>query len=215
MMRVSSSLIALSHLFGFMLSSVYGIHHHEDSHEKMTVDSRSFGGGLQNSELENSEQDQRRLNQSSPTISQVRISAMLDFAFYAFLHIGTFLFIFHLCLQYFQSLTLLLQRQAYLDRENTKVDGLVFLGVSLSRHSHWGHPGSATHQTAFDFNEIQDRDYEFVESTNDDGWLAGGGEPGPPTSYKLRAKDSSHIEIMRIGTHNPKWGGLKKADIIL
>jgi len=51
-------------------------------------------------------------------------------------------------------------------------------------------------------------------STNDDGWLAGGGEPGPPESYKLAAKDSSHVEIMRIGTYRPEWGGVEEKDIV-
>ena len=94
------------------------------------------------------------------------------------------------------------------------MDGLAFLGLSLTRFSEEGHPKSATHQTAFDLNEVQDREYEYIFSTNDDGWLAGGGEPGPPKSYKLAAKDSSHVEIMRIGTFNPEWGGIKPGDII-
>lgn len=70
------------------------------------------------------------------------------------------------------------------------------------------------HQQAFDFDLVQDRDYEHVFSTNDDGWLVGGGEPGPPTSYKLPAKDSAHVEIMRIGTYEPAWGGMYRKDII-
>lgn len=94
------------------------------------------------------------------------------------------------------------------------MDGLAFLGLSLSRRSDQGHPDSITHQTAFDFNEVIDRDYEFIFSTNDDGWLVGGGEYGPPKSYKLAAKDSAHVEIMRIGTFEPNWGGLSKSDII-
>jgi hypothetical protein len=101
-----------------------------------------------------------------------------------------------------------------LDPTKSKVDGLAFLGLSLSRRSEQGHPDSITHQTAFDFNEVIDRDYTHIFSTNDDGWLVGGGEPGPPKSYKLPAKDSAHVEIMRIGTFNPEWGGLAKQDII-
>ena len=96
----------------------------------------------------------------------------------------------------------------------SKVDGLAFLGLSLTRHSDKGHPDSITHQTAFDLNNVLDRDYEFLSSTNDDGWLAGGGEPGPPETYKLAAKDSSHVEIMRIGTYRPEWGGVEEKDII-
>lgn len=69
-----------------------------------------------------------------------------------------------------------------LDPENSKVDGLAFLGLSLARnHYHainedddkeqmLGHPDSYTHQTAFDLNEVIDRDYEFLQSTDDNGW---------------------------------------------
>lgn len=98
--------------------------------------------------------------------------------------------------------------------EKSKVDGLAFLGLSLSRASAAGHPDSITHQEEFDLNEILDRDYEFIFSTNDDGWLVGGGEPGPPKSYKLAAKDSAHVEIMRIGTYSPKWGGINEEEVI-
>lgn len=51
--------------------------------------------------------------------------------------------------------------------------------------------------------------YKYIRSTNDDGWLVGGGEPGPPKSYKLAASDSAHVEIMRIGTYNEDWGGVQ------
>ena len=94
------------------------------------------------------------------------------------------------------------------------VDGLAFLGLSLSQKSNIGHPDSVTHQKAFDLNKIQDREYKYLFSTNDDGWLVGGGEPGPPKSYKLAAKDSAHVEIMRIGTYRPEWGGVRAEDII-
>jgi len=71
--------------------------------------------------------------------------------------------------------------------EASKVDGLAFIGLSLARKSEVGHQGSRTHQTAFDLNDILDRNYEYFASTNDDGWLVGGGEAGPPKSYKLPA----------------------------
>lgn len=101
-----------------------------------------------------------------------------------------------------------------LDPSKSKVDGLAFLGLSLTRKSASGHPESITHQEAFDLNEVQDRDYEFIISTNDDGWLVGGGEPGPPDSYKLAAKDTGHVELLRIGTYRPEWGGLAQKDVI-
>ena len=101
-----------------------------------------------------------------------------------------------------------------LDPHKSKVDGLAFLGLSLSRKSSLGHPDSITHQEAFDLNEVQDREYEYIFSTNDDGWLVGGGEPGPPSSYKLAAKDTAHVELLRIGTYRPDWGGVLESDII-
>eukprot|EP00980_Cylindrotheca_fusiformis_P006820 scaffold1427_cov63-Cylindrotheca_fusiformis.AAC.3 len=101
-----------------------------------------------------------------------------------------------------------------LDPEQSKVDGLAFLGLSLSRKSKQGHPDSVTHQESFDFNEILDRSYDYIFSTNDDGWLVGGGEPGPPISYKLAAKDSAHVELIRIGTYHKEWGGVPLVDLL-
>ncbi|KAL3910656.1 MAG: hypothetical protein SGARI_002018 [Bacillariaceae sp.] len=101
-----------------------------------------------------------------------------------------------------------------LDPSKSKVDGLAFLGLSLAQNSEQGHAESATHQTAFDLNNVLDRDYEFLFSTNDDGWLVGGGEPGPPTTYKLAAKDSAHVEVMRIGTYRKEWGGVPLEEIL-
>lgn len=101
-----------------------------------------------------------------------------------------------------------------LDPSKSKVDGLAFLGLSLTRKGARGHPDSTTHQQAFDLDLVQDRDYEYIFSTNDDGWLVGGGEPGPPVSYKLKAPDSAHVEIMRIGTYEPNWGGVFRKDIV-
>ena len=55
----------------------------------------------------------------------------------------------------------------------------VTIGLSLSRrHAGVGHPDTVTRQTAFDFNELQDRNYKYVSSTDPAGWRAGGGENG-------------------------------------
>ena len=55
----------------------------------------------------------------------------------------------------------------------------VTIGLSLSRRSSaLGHPDTVTRQTAFDFNELQDREYKYVSSTDSSGWRAGGGERG-------------------------------------
>jgi len=101
-----------------------------------------------------------------------------------------------------------------LDPSKSKVDGLAFLGLSLTQKSDLGHQNSQTHQTAFDLNKVLDRKYQYLFSTNDDGWLVGGGEPGPPTSYKLPAPDSAHVELLRIGTYEPNWGGVPLKEII-
>ncbi len=58
----------------------------------------------------------------------------------------------------------------------------VTIGLSLSRRSSSGHRDTVTRQTAFDFNELQDREYKYVSSTDTSGWLAGGGEKGEETS---------------------------------
>jgi len=101
-----------------------------------------------------------------------------------------------------------------LDPSKSKVDGLAFLGLSLARKSEQGHPESYTHQRAFDLNDVLDREYDFIFSTDDNGCLVGGGEPGPPSSYKLALKDSAHVEMMRIGNYRKEWGGVPQEDII-
>ena len=85
----------------------------------------------------------------------------------------------------------------FLDPINSKVDGLAFLGLSLSRNHYFGrgegkdgeegksaandegydkegqklgHPNSYTHQTAFDLNQVIDRDYKYLQATDDNGW---------------------------------------------
>ena len=42
------------------------------------------------------------------------------------------------------------------------------------RTSPLGHPDSITHQTVFDLNEVIDREYKYIFSTDDNGWLVGG-----------------------------------------
>ena len=55
----------------------------------------------------------------------------------------------------------------------------VTIGLMLSRRdAKLGHTDTITRQTAFDFNELQDRQYKYVSSTDSSGWRAGGGESG-------------------------------------
>lgn len=88
-----------------------------------------------------------------------------------------------------------------------------FLGLSLTRNSPRGHPASTTHQQAFDFDKIQDRDGEYIFSMSDDGWLAGGGEP--PKSNKLPGIDSAHVEIMRVADLESVVEILKSGKILI
>lgn len=107
----------------------------------------------------------------------------------------------------------LMDRPSFLSYKGTKIGGNAFLGISLSRYDpDYGHPDTETLQTAFDLNEISDREYQHLISNNDDGWLVGGGEAGP---YKLPAVDSSHITLMDLGTFDEALGGLSQESIIL
>lgn len=118
---------------------------------------------------------------------------------------------------------------------NSPVGGkyTVTIGLSLSRRSSQGHPDTVTRQTAFDFNELQDRDYKYVSSTDASGWRAGGGErggavdnmsvtgtpamssakgssnnnPGTPNgheNHKVAALDTVHIPIIQIDAESPQ-----------
>ena len=63
---------------------------------------------------------------------------------------------------------------------NNRGKHTITIGLSLSRRHSIGHPDTVTRQTAFDFNELQDRQYKYVSSTDSSGWRAGGGERGGP-----------------------------------
>lgn len=80
---------------------------------------------------------------------------------------------------------------------------VVTIALCLSRHyEDVGHPESVTRQTAFDFNEVQDRDYKYVSSTDAMGWRAGGGERGGP----VKTTGTSNLSPAQ-----PEPGAIKKA----
>jgi len=85
----------------------------------------------------------------------------------------------------------------------------ITIGLSLSRrHSTVGHPDTVTRQTAFDFNELQDRQYKYVSSTDQFGWRAGGGERGGHSGpaeagdeaarARVASPDTVHIPFIQI-----------------
>ena len=97
------------------------------------------------------------------------------------------------------------------------VRGLNFVGLSLSRNA-WpeietSNNASVTRQTQFDFNGIQDRAYDYLCETNDDGWLVGGGEGGD-RSYVLHNPDSAHIEVVHVGSGSSETGGMTEREIV-
>lgn len=72
----------------------------------------------------------------------------------------------------------------------------ITIGLSLSRrHTSVGHPDTVTRQTAFDFNELQDRKYKYVSSTDQLGWRAGGGEPGGPVKVSESEVDDTGVVL--------------------
>mmetsp|Transcript_24235 Transcript_24235/g.37386 ORF Transcript_24235/g.37386 Transcript_24235/m.37386 type:complete len:761 (-) Transcript_24235:261-2543(-) len=54
---------------------------------------------------------------------------------------------------------------------------------------------------------IIDRKYEYVMSMDEDGWLVGGGYKTFDFSGKMPYIDSSHTELLRIGSMDPDHGG--------
>jgi hypothetical protein len=71
----------------------------------------------------------------------------------------------------------------------------VTIGLCMSRRHSVGHPDTVTRQSTYDFNELQDRQYKYVSSTDKYGWRAGGGERGGPvqlsTSPNNAVEDST------------------------
>ena len=92
-----------------------------------------------------------------------------------------------------------------------KYHGTGAVGLCLSRYHEenvgkgFADPDSLTRQTAYDFDRIQDREYDFLSATNDDGWLVGGGESSQRN--KLPSVDSAHITLCEPGTFQTAWGG--------
>lgn len=74
----------------------------------------------------------------------------------------------------------------------------ISIGLSLSRRDDSvGHPDTVTRQTSFDFNELQDRAYKYVSSTDASGWRAGGGESGK-CGQKNASPDTVCIPILEL-----------------
>lgn len=68
----------------------------------------------------------------------------------------------------------------------------VTIGLCMSRRHSIGHPETVTRQSTYDFNELQDREYKYVSSTDKYGWRAGGGEKGGPVQVAAEMPESKN-----------------------
>jgi len=85
--------------------------------------------------------------------------------------------------------------------------GLSFVGVSFSVNTKSGNPNSYHICDQFAMENIIDRDYDYVMSMDEDGWLVGGGYKTFDYSGKMPYIDSSHTELLRVGSLDPSMGG--------
>ena len=87
-----------------------------------------------------------------------------------------------------------------------EMDGLSFIGISFSVNVAEGNPYSYQLCDQFPMNNIIDRDYNYVMSMDEDGWLVGGGYKQFDYSGKMPYIDSSHTELLRVGSLDPNYG---------
>lgn len=87
------------------------------------------------------------------------------------------------------------------------LEGLSFIGLSFSVNSAKGNPYSYQLCDQFPMENIIDRNYDYVMSMDEDGWLVGGGYKTFDPSGKMPYIDSSHTELIRIGSMDTSRGG--------
>ena len=86
------------------------------------------------------------------------------------------------------------------------MNGLSFIGISFSVNTANGNPYSYQLCDQFYMENIIDRDYNYVMSMDEDGWLVGGGYKTFDYSGKMPYIDSSHTELLRVGSMDPNNG---------
>ena len=87
-----------------------------------------------------------------------------------------------------------------------EMEGLSFIGISFSVNTANGNPNSYQLCDQFPMENIIDRNYDYVMSMDEDGWLVGGGYKSFDYSGKMPYIDSSHTELLRIGSLDPEYG---------
>ncbi len=90
--------------------------------------------------------------------------------------------------------------------QDCEMVGLSFIGISFSVNTANGSPYSYQLCDQFPMENIIDRDYNYVMSMDEDGWLVGGGYKSFDYSGKMPYIDSSHTELLRIGSLDPEYG---------
>ena len=91
--------------------------------------------------------------------------------------------------------------------DSCEQEGLSFIGVSFSVNTKNGNPNSYHISDQFPMENIIDRNYDYVMSMDEDGWLVGGGYKTFDYSGKMPYIDSSHTELLRVGSLDPSMGG--------
>ena len=84
--------------------------------------------------------------------------------------------------------------------------GLSFIGISFSVNTANGNPASYQLNDQFPMENLIDRNYDYVMSMDEDGWLVGGGYKSFDYSGKMPYIDSSHTELLRIGALDTSRG---------
>jgi hypothetical protein len=86
------------------------------------------------------------------------------------------------------------------------LEGLSFIGVSFSVNSAYGNQYSYSLNDQFPIDKLIDRDYKYIMSMDEDGWLVGGGYKQFDYSGKMPYIDSGHTEILRVGSMDVNRG---------
>jgi len=96
------------------------------------------------------------------------------------------------------------------NQEQCYQDGSAFIGVSFSVHNKTGNGNSHQLNDQFPMENLIDRSYDYVMSTDEYGWLAGGGYKQFDTSGKISNADSAHAELLRIGSLNARGDSMSQ-----
>lgn len=90
--------------------------------------------------------------------------------------------------------------------ESCTLEGLSFIGISFSVNVAHGNAYSYQLCDQFPMENIIDRNYDYVMSMDEDGWLVGGGYKSFDYSGKMPYIDSSHTELLRVGSMDVDTG---------